>query len=104
MHIALEAVLLKLHAKLAPGWVLICVNIDPVQEIGPKVGGGRSFMRPWYNKYCSLMIECPWVEHLTSLPKTGVGTLSSVSAFNHERAPMYVCLHQLIFADLLDKQ
>ena len=56
MHIALEAVLLKLHAKLAPGWVLIWVNIDPVQEIGSKVGGGRSFTRLWY-KYCSLTIE-----------------------------------------------
>ena len=44
IHIALEAVLLKLHVKLAPGWALIQVNFDPVQEIGPKVGGGRSFV------------------------------------------------------------
>ena len=29
--------------KLAPGWVLIRVNFDPIQEIGPKVGGGCSF-------------------------------------------------------------
>ena len=38
--IALEAVLPKLHgcyAKLTPGWVLIRVNFDPIQEIGPKV-------------------------------------------------------------------
>ena len=46
--------LLKLHAKLAPGWVLIRVNFDPIQEIGPKVRGGRSFVsgpffaRLWY--------------------------------------------------------
>ena len=40
----LEAVLLKLHAKLAPGWALIQVNFDPIQEIGPKVGGGHSFV------------------------------------------------------------
>ena len=40
----LEVVLLKLHAKLAPGWALIQVNFDPIQEIGPKVRGGRSFM------------------------------------------------------------
>ena len=37
---ALEAVLLKLHA---PGWGLIWVNFDPIQEVGPKehvgVGG-----------------------------------------------------------------
>ena len=40
----LEAMLLKLHAKFAPGWALIRVNFDPIQEIGPKVGGGRSFV------------------------------------------------------------
>ena len=45
MYIALEAVLLKLHAKLPPGWALIRVNFDPIQENGPKVGGGRSFVR-----------------------------------------------------------
>ena len=39
-----HTVLLKLHAKLAPGWALIRVNFDPVQEIGRKVGGGRSFV------------------------------------------------------------
>ena len=36
----LEAVLLKLHVKLAPGWALIQINFDPIQEIGPKVGVG----------------------------------------------------------------
>ena len=40
----IEAVLLKLNAKLTPGWALIQVNFDPIQEIGPKVGGGRSFV------------------------------------------------------------
>ena len=44
MRIALEAVLLKLNAKLAPGWALIRVNFDPIQESGPKVGGGRPFV------------------------------------------------------------
>ena len=44
IRIALEAVLLKLHAKLAPGWALILVNFDPIQEIGPKVGRGCSFV------------------------------------------------------------
>ena len=43
--------LLKLHAKFAPGWVLIQVNFDPIQEIGPKVGDGRSFVRgPYFTK------------------------------------------------------
>ena len=40
----LEAVLLKLHTKLTPWWALIRVNFDPIQEIGPKVGGGCSFV------------------------------------------------------------
>ena len=47
---ALEAVLLNTlrrrsisHAKHALGWALIRVNLDNIQEIGPKVGGGRSF-------------------------------------------------------------
>ena len=31
--------------------------------------------------------RAPWAEHLTSLPKRGVGALSTVSAFNHERVP-----------------
>ena len=45
----LKAVLLKLHAKLAPGWALIQINFHPIQEIGPKVGGGRSFVnRPFF--------------------------------------------------------
>ena len=43
--------LLKLHAKFAPEWVLIRVNFDPIQEIGPKVGGGRSFVKgPYFTK------------------------------------------------------
>jgi len=46
------------HVKLAPlqlqVWVLIQVNFDPIQEIGPKVGsgcsfeGGLFFARLWY--------------------------------------------------------
>ena len=54
--------LLKLHEKLAPGWVLIQVNFDPIQEIGPKVGGGHSFMSVFlrdYSKYIYRKIKCP---------------------------------------------
>ena len=40
----LKAVLLKLHAKFTPGWALIQVNFDHIQEIGPKVGDGCSFV------------------------------------------------------------
>ena len=39
--IALETVLIKLYTKLAPGWALIRVNVDPMQEIGQKVGSGH---------------------------------------------------------------
>ena len=44
------------HAKLAPGWVLIRVNFDPKEEIGPEVGdehsfeGGCSFTRLQYTQ------------------------------------------------------
>ena len=40
----LEAVLLKLNTKLAPGWALIQINFDPIQEIESNVGGGCSFV------------------------------------------------------------
>ena len=36
----------------------------------------------FYKYYRSLMKERPWVEHLTSLPKRGVGTLPSVSCIS----------------------
>ena len=54
---------------------------------------------PWHHTvfeclYRSLPKERPWAEHLTSLPKRGVGALSTVSAFNHERAPTS-CLQRL---------
>jgi len=44
MCIALEVVLLKLHANLAPGWAFIPVKFDPIQKIGPKIEGGYPFM------------------------------------------------------------
>ena len=31
----------------------------------------------------SLVKECPWAEHLTSLPRKGVGAFLSVSAFSN---------------------
>ena len=57
MCIALEAALLKLHAKLAPGWALIQVNFDSIQEVQPKVGGGRPFVRLRYTflLYCNIV-------------------------------------------------
>ena len=42
-------------AKLAPGCALIWVNFDPMQKIGPKVGGGRSF-----EGRCSFVRLCEW--------------------------------------------
>ena len=46
------------------------------------------------------MKECPWVQHLTSFQKRGVGALLSVFAFNYERVPMS-CLQQLDASDLM---
>ena len=46
------------------------------------------------NMYRSLAKKGPWAEHLTSQPKKGVGALSTVSAFNHERASTS-CLQRL---------
>ena len=47
-----------------------------------------------HHLYYSLAKERPWVEHLTSLPERGVGALSNVSTFIHERALMS-CLQRL---------
>ena len=47
-----------------------------------------------YDTYHSLAKKGPWAEHLTSLPKKGGCALSTVSIFNHERAPTS-CLQQL---------
>ena len=56
----LEAVhvLLKLHAKLAPGWALIRVNFDPIQEIAPKAGGGHSFVGGPFLRDYGISIIC----------------------------------------------
>ena len=40
-------------------------------------------------KYQSLLKEHQRVEHLTNLLKREMNALSSVSAFNHKKAPMY---------------
>ena len=53
---------------------------------------GKSHPKLSDDTYRNLVKERTWAEHLTSLPKQGVGALLSVSAFNHERAPMS-CLH-----------
>ena len=39
--------------------------------------------------YCSFVKEHPWAEHLTSMPKRGVGALLNATTFNHEEASMY---------------
>ena len=48
----------------------------------------------WVCTIVSLTKEHPWAEFLTNLPRRGVGTLPSVSEFNHERVPMS-CLQWL---------
>ena len=44
--------------------------------------------------YHGLLKKGPLAEHRTSLPKRGVGALSTVSAFNHKRTPTS-CLQRL---------
>ena len=61
----LEAVLLKLHTMLAPGWALIQVNFNPIQEVGPKVGGGHSFVcGPFFARL--QYIACRQLKHMTT--------------------------------------
>ena len=45
------------HTKLTPGWVLIQVNFDPIQEIGLKVGGWVLFHETMVHKYCWLKLS-----------------------------------------------
>ena len=54
----------------------------------------RHLVEEQYLYYRSLTKKRLWAEHLTSFSKRGVGALPSVSAFNHERAPMS-CLRRL---------
>ena len=68
-HIAFCMVTLDNRSELADGWLLFC-TLWPVTSICI---------------YRSLAKKGPWAEHLTSLPKRGVGALLTVSAFNHER-------------------
>ena len=44
--------------------------------------------------YRTLAKVRPWALHLTFSPNRGVGALSSVSAFNLERAPTFVYVHK----------
>ena len=67
------------------------ITVTGSDETSP---GTREYRTWWVVlMYCILTKELPWVEHLTSLPRRGVGVVLSVSAFNHERAPMS-CLQQ----------
>ena len=54
----------------------------------------KGYRKVFNNNYHSLAKKGQWAEHLTNLPKRGVGALSTVSAFNHERPPTS-CLQRL---------
>ena len=41
-------------APHAPGWALIRVNFDPIQEIGPKVGGWSLFCETMVQAVCEM--------------------------------------------------
>ena len=72
-----EVVLLK---HLAPGWALIQVNLDPIQEVGPKVGGWRCFL-----SWCSIA-RLPYKDYSiffcsNSYVHSGVGRCSDKGGF-----------------------
>ena len=68
--------LLKLHTKLALGWALIPVNFDPIQEIGPKVGGGRSFVNgPFFMRLRYILF--PGFSWLASIYDFGAATVAT---------------------------
>ena len=57
--------------KLAPGWALIQVNFDPIQQIRPKVGGGHSFVSgPFFARlrysHSLCAVECMIAERLSA--------------------------------------
>ena len=75
--IALEAVLLKLHTKLAPGWALIWVNLNPIQEIEPKEGvGALLWVGPFSQDYGTLKPSSP-VARQVAPSKTGLQSRDS---------------------------
>ena len=45
-------------AKLALGWALIPANFDPIQEIGPKVGGAWALFQGWALFCETTVLEC----------------------------------------------
>ena len=84
----LEAVLLKLHTQLAPEWALIQANFDPTQEIGPKLGGGHSFMS-----------GCSFARYSTALCSYSKGT-AMVCIFVDKKSSLYSRLnsyHEILF-------
>ena len=49
----------------------------------------------------SLAKERPWAEHLTSLPKNGVGAFLIVFALNHKRASMSCLQHSILSKEIV---
>ena len=71
--------LLKLHVKFAPGWALIRVNFDPIQEIGPKVESGRSFVSvPFFARLRYILLSVVCILNITQV--CSVQSVSNISA------------------------
>ena len=51
----------------------------------------------WCIAYCILVKEIPLEEHLTNLTMKGLGALSIVSAFQHERVPCMLIVTQCTY-------
>ena len=48
--------------KLTPGWVLLQVNFDFLQEIGPKLGGGGALSQDYSNSKQALTSIAPHLQ------------------------------------------
>ena len=65
----------KLFSCLSSGWLSVLCALDTIIQ---------TFATTVYSIYHCLVKERPCAEHLTSLSKSGLGALSSISTFNHE--------------------
>ena len=78
---------------------------SPAQNLGLSNHCKVSLMQKYpikYN-YRSLTKERPWAKHLTSLPKRGVGALSSVPHFATKERPCYVYSNSMPSKQIIGK-
>ena len=90
---------------LTPGWALIWVNFDPIQEMRPKIEGGHSFARQCHapsdgrqvTNACTQTLVLS-VTFCTSSPTCSTNTILKLTkpATNMcEKKVMKICIHPL---------